>query len=41
MHSGSFSTKGFFIGDPYTGQKHDTIGIAVGDHPLEVGHEGH
>ncbi|KAL4908815.1 hypothetical protein BDW74DRAFT_174047 [Aspergillus multicolor] len=28
-------------GDPYTGQKPDTIGIAVGDHPLEAGHEGH
>ncbi|RDW81524.1 oxidase ustYa family protein [Aspergillus mulundensis] len=28
-------------GDPYAGQKPDTIGIAVGDHPLEVGHEGH
>ncbi|RAL14253.1 uncharacterized protein BO97DRAFT_465902 [Aspergillus homomorphus CBS 101889] len=29
------------IGDPYTGEKPDTIGIAVGDHPLDLGHEGH
>ncbi|KAJ5748021.1 uncharacterized protein N7511_009717 [Penicillium nucicola] len=28
-------------GDPYTGEKADTIGIALGDHTLEVGNGGH
>ncbi|CAI7640770.1 unnamed protein product [Penicillium crustosum] len=27
-------------GDPYTGEKADTIGIALGDHTLEVGNGG-